>query len=128
MPQERRPLRCSDAQHGNATRDLLAIDSMFERFPFGGFPSGSYVMRPSAHLAPKQVEGVRDFGRYMAVPGLISIIRESVFMELRHDVSQDIPFWESKHHIEKPLLAEGDGPIGIYRRWSQQFYRPNSES
>ena len=61
--------------------------------------------------------------RKLPVPGLNSVVRESVFLGLRHDVSQDIPFWESKRHIEKPLLAEGDGPIGIYRRWCRQFYR-----
>ena len=56
------------------------------------------------------------------MPGSNSVVREAVLYGLRHDVSQDIPFWRSKHHIEKPLLAEGDGPIAIYRRWCRQFY------
>jgi nitrite reductase/ring-hydroxylating ferredoxin subunit len=60
--------------------------------------------------------------RKLPVPGLNSIIREAVLYGLRHDVTQDIPFWESKHHIERPLLAVGDGPIGTYRRWCKQFY------
>jgi nitrite reductase/ring-hydroxylating ferredoxin subunit len=60
------------------------------------------------------------------IPGASSIIREAVFLGLRHDVSQDFPFWESKHHIERPLLAQGDGPIGTYRRWCRQFYRGSS--
>jgi nitrite reductase/ring-hydroxylating ferredoxin subunit len=66
--------------------------------------------------------------RKIGVPGLDWIIRAAVLEGLRHDVSQDIPFWHSKRHIEKPLLAEGDGPIGIYRRWCKQFYPPVSES
>jgi nitrite reductase/ring-hydroxylating ferredoxin subunit len=66
--------------------------------------------------------------RKLPLPGLNSIIREAVFAGLRHDVTQDIPFWESKHYLEKPLLAEGDGPIAIYRRWCRQFYAAPSRS
>jgi hypothetical protein len=66
--------------------------------------------------------------RKLPVPGLNPVVREAVFRGLLHDVAQDIPFWETKHHIEKPLLAEGDGPIGVYRRWCRQFYETNSGS
>jgi hypothetical protein len=64
--------------------------------------------------------------RKTGVPGLDWIIRESVFQGLKHDVSQDIPYWESKHHIDRPMLAEGDGPIPIYRDWCNQFYPARS--
>jgi nitrite reductase/ring-hydroxylating ferredoxin subunit len=56
------------------------------------------------------------------IPGLNRLVRRAVFEGFRHDVSQDIPFWESKRYIERPLLAVGDGPIAIYRRWCRQFY------
>lgn len=65
--------------------------------------------------------------RKIPVPGLSAIVREAVFYGLQHDVSQDIPFWESKRHIVQPPLAEGDGPIGIYRRWCRQFYPERAE-
>ncbi len=38
------------------------------------------------------------------------------------DVSQDVDIWETKRWIARPALAEGDGPIGKYRRWARQFY------
>lgn len=38
------------------------------------------------------------------------------------DVMQDRRVWENKEHVERPLLAEGDGPIGRYRVWCRQFY------
>jgi nitrite reductase/ring-hydroxylating ferredoxin subunit len=66
--------------------------------------------------------------RKLAVPGLNSIVREAVLYGLRHDVSQDIPLWQGKHYLERPLLAEGDGPIAIYRRWCKQFYPATGES
>jgi len=42
----------------------------------------------------------------------------------RRDLGQDFPVWEHKVHLDRPRLAEGDGPISAYRRWAQQFYSP----
>ena len=36
---------------------------------------------------------------------------------------EDIQIWEHKIYVEKPILAEGDGPIAEYRRYCKQFYR-----
>lgn len=43
-----------------------------------------------------------------------------------HDVAQDIVIWEHKRYTSPPGLAEGDGPIGAYRRWARQFYPGSS--
>jgi hypothetical protein len=42
--------------------------------------------------------------------------------EVTRQLEQDIPIWENKIQYEKPLLCDGDGPIGIFRRWCTQFY------
>lgn len=42
--------------------------------------------------------------------------------EIVHQVNQDVPIWEHKIYKEQPILCEGDGPIGQYRKWFQQFY------
>jgi nitrite reductase/ring-hydroxylating ferredoxin subunit len=42
--------------------------------------------------------------------------------EVSRQVEQDIPIWENKIQHEKPLLCDGDGPIGLFRRWCTQFY------
>jgi hypothetical protein len=39
------------------------------------------------------------------------------------DVRQDYAIWENKAYVERPPLAEGDGPVTKYRRWVAQFYR-----
>jgi len=44
-----------------------------------------------------------------------------------NDVTQDYDIWANKRYVHPPALAEGDGPIGKYRRWAQQFY-PASKS
>jgi nitrite reductase/ring-hydroxylating ferredoxin subunit len=41
---------------------------------------------------------------------------------LVRDARQDFPIWENKRYLARPALADGDGPIGRYRRWAQQFY------
>jgi nitrite reductase/ring-hydroxylating ferredoxin subunit len=45
-----------------------------------------------------------------------------VFEGFAEDVQQDFIIWEHKRYIHPPALAQGDGPIGAYRRWARQFY------
>jgi hypothetical protein len=37
-------------------------------------------------------------------------------------VAQDFVIWENKRYVPRPMLARGDGPIPLYRRWAAQFY------
>jgi hypothetical protein len=53
---------------------------------------------------------------------LAPIVARTTLDGLVHDVEQDRVIWENKKYIERPALAEGDGPIGKYRQWSRQFY------
>ena len=48
--------------------------------------------------------------------------RRLIFHEYVRDVRQDRVFWEQKRYLRRPALAEGDGPIGAYRRYCRQFY------
>jgi len=49
-----------------------------------------------------------------------------VFQAFKHDVKQDFVFWANKRYEESPALAQGDGPIGRYRRWARQFFVESS--
>lgn len=40
-----------------------------------------------------------------------------------NDVRQDYEIWANKRYVERPPLAQGDGPVTKYRRWAGQFYR-----
>lgn len=42
--------------------------------------------------------------------------------EIERQLGQDIPIWEHKVMRMRPVLCDGDGPIGTYRRWAKQFY------
>lgn len=49
-------------------------------------------------------------------------VGKAFIAEVSRQVEQDIPIWENKRHLERPNLCDGDGPIALFRRWSQQFY------
>ena len=42
--------------------------------------------------------------------------------EISRQFDEDRPIWEQKVHWERPVLCDGDGPIGQLRRWARQFY------
>ncbi len=42
--------------------------------------------------------------------------------EVSRQLEQDIPIWEHKAFLQRPLICDGDGPIGLFRSWARQFY------
>jgi 3-ketosteroid 9alpha-monooxygenase subunit A len=42
--------------------------------------------------------------------------------EIERQFTQDIPIWEHKAYLPRPILCDGDGPIATLRRWARQFY------
>lgn len=42
--------------------------------------------------------------------------------EISRQFREDIPIWENKAYLDKPLLCDGDGPIAAMRKWGEQFY------
>ncbi len=50
------------------------------------------------------------------------LLERVAFRGYAADVKQDFAIWEKKTYLPRPSLAEGDGPVGLYRRWARQFY------
>lgn len=42
--------------------------------------------------------------------------------EVARQLEEDRPIWEHKRYFERPMLCDGDGPFGAFRRWCKQFY------
>jgi len=38
------------------------------------------------------------------------------------DFAKDFPIWENKTYHRRPVLSAADGPVGMYRKWTRQFY------
>src|SRR5262245_58430185 len=51
-----------------------------------------------------------------------SNVGKAFIREIERQLAQDIPIWENKIYVTPPLLCDGDGPIGIFRKWAKQFY------
>jgi hypothetical protein len=49
-------------------------------------------------------------------------IGAAIIRDVVKQLGEDIPIWENKTYLERPILCDGDGPIAEFRRWSQQFY------
>jgi 3-ketosteroid 9alpha-monooxygenase subunit A len=55
-------------------------------------------------------------------------VGKAYIAEIERQLTQDIPIWENKIYVHPPLLVEGDGPIGLYRKWCRQFYSEPREA
>ena len=51
-------------------------------------------------------------------------IGPAMIAEIERQMAQDIPIWEHKTYLARPLLCDGDGPILGAREWMRQFYSP----
>ena len=49
-------------------------------------------------------------------------VGKAFIKEVTRQLEQDIPIWEHKQYMDPPVLCDGDGPIGLFRKWSRQFY------
>jgi nitrite reductase/ring-hydroxylating ferredoxin subunit len=55
-------------------------------------------------------------------PKKVGEMREAMVAGFLGGVQQDVPIWNHKIYRGRPVLVKGDGPIGEYRKWVQQFY------
>lgn len=70
---------------------------------------------------------VKKLGNASATRG----VGAALIADIEKQMSQDIPIWENKVYQDRPALCDGDGPIGLFRRWTKQFYStpvPSAES
>jgi hypothetical protein len=51
-------------------------------------------------------------------------ISRSVAAGVGDGLEEDLAIWEHKRFVDRPVLCDGDGPIGRFRKWTQQFYIP----
>lgn len=65
---------------------------------------------------------VHPLARVLPRQMLNGMIARAIHHSLVHDVDQDRVIWEHKRFLDRPALAEGDGPIGKFRLWARQFY------
>jgi nitrite reductase/ring-hydroxylating ferredoxin subunit len=62
----------------------------------------------------------------MANEQVTTNVAAAFIKEIERQMGQDIPIWENKIMKQPPVLCDGDGPIGLFRRWAKQFYIPEA--
>jgi 3-ketosteroid 9alpha-monooxygenase subunit A len=60
--------------------------------------------------------------RKIGVEDVMSNVAKAFVAEVSRQLEQDKPVWEHKIYLERPLICDGDGPVGQFRRWASQFY------
>jgi 3-ketosteroid 9alpha-monooxygenase subunit A len=60
--------------------------------------------------------------------GMTDELIEHFINNMRDGYLQDVQIWENKIYLDRPMLCDGDGPIGEFRRWYSQFYTPRSKA
>ena len=61
---------------------------------------------------------VRKMGGHDVTKG----IGRAFVKEISRQLEEDAPIWENKVYHPVPTLCDGDGPVGLFRRWTKQFY------
>lgn len=107
-------------EHGLRSRHYVFPTAMDERML-----SAKIAIRTKGMEHPESIHPLLRF-----VPK--TILREGVLrasmIGYKHDVSQDFEIWKNKTSIARPALAEGDGPIYAYRKWTEQFDPRNEDA
>lgn len=50
------------------------------------------------------------------------VLSHFVIREAKRQYGEDLPIWQNKVHLEKPMLCNDDGQISKIRRWYKLFY------
>ena len=70
----------------------------------------------------KYTEGLSPLFRFLPKRLIEAIVHRAAMNGFKEDVLQDFDIWNHKTSLDKPVLAKGDGPVGVYRKWARQFY------
>ncbi len=134
------PLHCRGFGMGftKIVADIPQIRCQGESF-FYATPTDPNVIDFRVSIGVRGVRGVRGMrgergGHGMrerpgrAALALSWLLAQTLGRSMRLDLNDDDPIWTHKVYVDRPRLAEGDGPIQRYRNWARQFYTwPASE-
>ncbi len=112
-PQGERKGRVDVESHGGCfgvTRFHGIVDTLLV---ITGAPIDDELHETTIRFSVKKIDGDEEATRKVG---------EAFIREVNRQYSQDIPIWENKIYLSKPLLCDGDGPIALIRSYFQQFY------
>eukprot|EP00002_Diphylleia_rotans_P000322 TRINITY_DN10168_c0_g1_i1.p1 TRINITY_DN10168_c0_g1~~TRINITY_DN10168_c0_g1_i1.p1 ORF type:complete len:488 (+),score=60.96 TRINITY_DN10168_c0_g1_i1:377-1840(+) len=70
---------------------------------------------------------LQDVRHYIwAQPSVPRFVAKLIFRGMLAQFERDVPIWNHKKYLPKPIIVKDDGPIGQYRRWFAKFFSENS--
>ncbi|HWB79643.1 MAG TPA: Rieske 2Fe-2S domain-containing protein [Nannocystaceae bacterium] len=115
----RYPLRLGGAE---GTLDTTSYGLGFATTHFRGLAETLLISAATPIDLETSVLRVWPLVRDMGEPMLVATVAAFFLTEVLRQIEADAKIWAHKVLVARPLLAEGDGPIGAYRRWTRQFY------
>lgn len=85
---------------------------------------GMVTLRLGVSSRLQRIEAGPEALRWLSPAATARLMSQFTLLALYYDVAQDRRIWVSKRHVPHPVLADGDGPIGLYRKWAAQFLGP----
>ena len=90
-----------------------------------GVPMEAVLLNSHVPLSPDRF--LLRFGMMMqkfthVPPAQDEMMRKAITQMNSQSFAQDVEIWKNKVWIDTPMLADGDGPILLNRRWYEQFY------
>ena len=55
-------------------------------------------------------------------PATVRGVGAAIIRDLEKQFDEDRAIWENKKYYARPMLCDGDGKFGVYRRWMSQFF------
>jgi phenylpropionate dioxygenase-like ring-hydroxylating dioxygenase large terminal subunit len=112
------PERWSQEEAESYSLQSLTEGPTFTRTRFWGAFEGV-----SAHCFVPVEEGeVRLMQLYYAKKGQSKEAAQRWFEASDREWAADMPIWDNKRHLARPMLTGDDGPVPKFRRWYAQFY------
>lgn len=99
--------------------DVTAYGMGFTTTRFSGIAE-TLLLISHTPIDDERVVSRFSFTQPIATAG--SNVAKAIVRDVVKQMNEDIPIWEHKRYLTKPMLCDGDGPIGAYRRWATQFY------
>jgi cholesterol 7-desaturase len=87
-------------------------------------PAGPWLthFRLATTAAVDPIKGVPDRLAKTVSSVVARVVRDLFFMFIVNETHPDLPVWHYQKYQQFPRLTHGDGPIGKYRKWAEQFY------
>ncbi len=98
----------------------LGVSVVDTRVPELGITTRQYVLATPLDGREMELRGVMAMRR-MPNAKMTEQLHEMSFRGFVEGIAQDLPIWGHRRFLDRPALAAGDGPIGLFRKWARQF-------